>query len=214
MAKPVNRKLYLAGKQVDNNPQIVEIYRERIKRFGMSGKSMFYQNESQHQTKVAQFAILLHSLIRPGDTLLDIGCGYGSLVPLLPSCHYTGIDIVPEFISSAKERYDLGEFKVLALEECQDVYDWCVLLGVVNSIVDPDKLLELTWRKCRRGMLVDFIDDKKMTNKNELNRFDMGDCLAGLLHLGARTVEVHPTDTVWTIFVACKVGKWLKARSG
>ena len=214
MAKPLNRKLYLAGKEVSNNAQMIELYRERSARFGMSGKSMFYQNESQHQIKVVQFAALLYGLVHPDDTLLDIGCGYGSLVPLLPSCHYTGIDIVPEFISSARERYDLVEFKVLALEESQGVYDWCVLLGVVNSVVDPNKLLELAWRKCRRGVLVDFIDDKKMANKNELNRFDMGECLTGLLHLGARTVEVHPTDTVWTIFVARKVGKWLEARSG
>ena len=212
MVEPTNDRLYLDGEVVTCNTQVVKIYQRRIEKFGMSGKTMFYVDELQHQTKVSQFAILLKDLVRPEDSLLDIGCGYGSLAPLLPNCQYTGIDLVPEFISYAKRKYSLLDFKVQDLKDCDEVFDWCVLLGVVNSVPHPSMLLELAWQRCRKGVLVDFIDDRKLVSHTELNRFDIGRTLAQLLDLGARTVEVLTTESVWTIFVVKKAGMWLQSR--
>lgn len=215
MTRLASNKLCLDGKEISNEEQLVEVYHERIKRFGMSGETMFYKDEAQHQAKVAQFATILHTLITPNDTLLDIGCGYGSLVSLLPPCQYSGIDMVPEFIEYARKRYDLLNFKTMKLEDCKEKFDWCVLLGVVNTIADPEKVVELSWDRCNKGILVDFIDQQKMMeHKNKLNQFDIGGCLRRLLYLGARTVHVYQTDNVWTIFVATRQGLWLSSQSG
>lgn len=213
MIKPVNNTLYLEGQRIETNSQLVALYQKRIGELGIVGKTMFYLDEVQHQTKVSQFAILLHNLVKPNDTVLDIGCGYGSLSPLLPSCHYLGIDLVPEFISYASQKYPFLEYRVLDLEEYGGSYDWGVLLGVTNSIANPDKLVQLAWSKCRQGIVVDFIDRNKLGSSYvELNRFDMGVCLNGLLELGTQNIEIYPTSNVWTIFIAKRNGLWLRTR--
>jgi SAM-dependent methyltransferase len=214
MVTPTNAKLLLGGNEVSNNAELIAVYRKRIEKYGMSGQTMFYLDEAQHQTKVAQFAILLHELMQPQDHLLDIGCGYGSLVPLLPPCQYTGIDLVPEFVAYAQSRYNVLEFLVVDLADCHGVYDWCALVGVVNSVKNPEQLIKLAWNKCRKGMLVDFIDERKLTGDGTgLNRFHVGSCLTELLQLGAQSVTVYQTHSVWTVFVASKVGKWVSSRS-
>jgi 2-polyprenyl-3-methyl-5-hydroxy-6-metoxy-1,4-benzoquinol methylase len=214
MTKAINSDLYLGGERVETIDQLVDLYRRRVREFGMSGKTMFYLDEAQHQTKVAQFATLLHRLVGPSDTVLDIGCGYGSLGPLLPTCRYLGIDLVQEFISYAKQKYNLLEFKALALEEYDGTCDWGILLGVVNSVPHPEKLVELAWSKCQKGLLVDFVDRNKLAPEyNDLNRFDTRVCLTSLLELGSGKVEVHPTSNVWTIFVATRSGVWLRSHT-
>lgn len=208
-----NKKLFLEGKEISTDEQLIATYQTRIASYGMSGKAMFYIDEAQHQVKVAQFAIILHELISPNDKVLDVGCGYGSLVPLLPPCQYTGIDLVPEFISYAKDRYKLVEFKTLSIDECKGSYDWCVLLGVVNGISSPEHIVESAWEKCTKGVIVDFIDKNKLPDsQKDLNRFDMGSCLTKMLKMGASSVDIHTTENVWTIFVARKDGRFIKSR--
>src|SRR5579884_3271392 len=162
MTLSVNKNLQLEGEYVEESDQLVMLYQKRIKEFGLSGKTMFYMDEVQHQMKIAQFATLLHERVNYHDTVLDIGCGYGSLSPLLPNCKYVGIDLVPEFIAYARQRYSLLDFKVLGLEAYESDYDWGILLGVVNSVPHPDRLIELAWSKCKRGLLVDFVDKNKL----------------------------------------------------
>ncbi len=213
MVKPTNRGLYLGGVKVSTTRELVGVYRERIHQFGMTGTAMFYKDELQYQAKVAQFSALLHEYVRPNDAVLDVGCGFGSLAAVAPACRYTGIDLVPDFIDYAKERYSLLDFKVLDVEQFAGEVDWCVLLGVVNSVPRPDRTISSAWAKCRKGIFVDFVDATKLqADFTDLNRFDPGDCLSGLLRLGAQTVIVYRTPNVWNIYVALAAGKWLKSR--
>jgi SAM-dependent methyltransferase len=51
---------------------------------------------------------ILEKWILPSDVLLDAGCGYGRLVELLPRVWegwYVGIDLSPDLIQLAEERY-------------------------------------------------------------------------------------------------------------
>ena len=49
---------------------------------------------------------LLLTHLKPGDKMLDVGCGFGSLVECLsPGAVYLGIDLVPEFIEEARKTY-------------------------------------------------------------------------------------------------------------
>src|SRR5689334_19916127 len=105
MVDSARSPLRLDGREVRTNTELIDIYQRRISNLGFTGETMFYASEAQHQRKLAHFASLLHGLVQPQDSLLDIGCGYGSIVQALPPCRYIGIDLVPEFIVEAQAAY-------------------------------------------------------------------------------------------------------------
>lgn len=217
MINPVS-KLQLGGRQVRDDRELVSIYKDRIQSYGYSGQMMFYQSDEQHMNKIGQFGTLLHDVVQPEESVLDIGCGYGSLVPLLPPCGFLGIDIVPEFILYARERYKLHQFEVMDVRECPSLFDWSILVGVVNTSPDPEILVNASWERCKKGMIIDFVDSNKAVNQgsegqeNILNLFDIGKCVRHFLDLGAGKVEVLPTSSVWTILFVQKEGRWVKWR--
>lgn len=44
-------------------------------------------------------------LPKPGDRILDIGCGTGDLLEMLPEVDYVGFDLSAEYIDAARRRY-------------------------------------------------------------------------------------------------------------
>jgi SAM-dependent methyltransferase len=48
---------------------------------------------------------------RPGDTVLDLGCGPADILRFMPEVKYTGVDVSPEYIAAARAAYgDRGTF--------------------------------------------------------------------------------------------------------
>jgi 2-polyprenyl-3-methyl-5-hydroxy-6-metoxy-1,4-benzoquinol methylase len=55
---------------------------------------------------------------RPGDRVIDVGCGLGTMLDYLGDVQYTGIDLDPGYIESARRRYESrGEFICGGAEE-------------------------------------------------------------------------------------------------
>ena len=42
---------------------------------------------------------------RPGDRILEIGCGPGTIVPYLPDSEYVGFDLSEEYIEQARRKF-------------------------------------------------------------------------------------------------------------
>lgn len=103
---------------LDQN-RIKEFYEESFKEFGDRDARSLHWSDKDGQ--ITRFNILLNIANITGASLLDVGCGFGDLYKYLLErqidANYTGIDIIPEFIATAKTRYPDATF------ECKDIFD-------------------------------------------------------------------------------------------
>ena len=78
---------------------------------------------------------------KPGNRILDIGCGPGNMVCYFPDTQYSGFDPNPDYIATARARYadsanfDCGRVATYSLpeEQCQ-CYDLTLAFGVLHHL--------------------------------------------------------------------------------
>ncbi len=115
------------------------------------------------------------------ERVLDVGCGPGDVLDYLPNVRYLGLDISPEYISAAKQRFgDRGEFI------CRDVsdlghqeacsFDLVMANGLLHHLDDAQgkRLLDSVRRVLKpEGRLVTF-DGCWVTGQSRLARYLLG----------------------------------------
>lgn len=82
-----------------------DLISERRSRF-FWGKRRFDISKVRKSVSIKRFFVgPLSSLIKPGDTVLDLGCGAGMFLPLLAplSRHLLGIEVSPAFVRRSQE---------------------------------------------------------------------------------------------------------------
>ena len=142
-------------------------YRKRISEYGTTFESLG-SGSLAHQS--IRFE-MLKTGIKSGDSVLDIGCGLGDFYHYLLSCDinvdYYGVDIVPEFIKTAEEKYPQAEFQIRnILEEPfkDNSFDFVVCSQVLNlRLKEEDNLqhakdmLKSMNSFCRKSVACDFL---------------------------------------------------------
>ena len=98
--------------------------------------------------------------VKPGMQALDIGCGPGDIVPLLPLTEYTGIDLSPTMVTES-DRFDadlvaagrvafrLGSAEQLPFPDAS--FDRIFSIGVIHFWPDPTRPLAETRRVLKAG---------------------------------------------------------------
>jgi SAM-dependent methyltransferase len=200
--------------------EMIQIYARNVQEHGFSARTLLYYSSKPHEAKVKQYCNILLGLIQskqiiPGDSLLDIGCGYGSFVEQfitslksinfsIEQFSYRGIDLVPHFIQYVQERFHTNGliFENMDLATYKGQEDWSILLGVVNSIPNPRELVSQAFSKCRKGLLVDFNDLKKV-RETKFNKFDIDVQIEYLRHVLGAQVEIYDEPAyAWTVLLA------------
>jgi ubiquinone/menaquinone biosynthesis C-methylase UbiE len=166
-------------------------YRSLLRTFGpKSPKALGWDNQS---TQEAHFQALVRE-VKPGDELLDFGCGLGDLYGFLQRAHlkidYKGIDMLSEMIDEAQQKYPQADFEVRdSLEDLEDnSHDYVLACGAFSYLLyDREGHLDYVRqhlgefsRVARKGFSVDFINlDYNLRPSNGLFAID----LRGLQHL-------------------------------
>ncbi len=80
---------------------------------------------------------------RPGDRILDIGCGPADILEALPAVEYHGFDLSADYITSARKRFgSRGEFQVEAvnaeLVKKYAGFDLVLATGVLHHLNDGE----------------------------------------------------------------------------
>jgi SAM-dependent methyltransferase len=85
-----------------------------------------------------------HVRAKPGDKVIDIGCGPAQVLPWLPDVQYLGFDINREYIASAKRAHGnkgafiVGDTKSLRDDSRFKDADIVIALGVLHHLDDED----------------------------------------------------------------------------
>jgi SAM-dependent methyltransferase len=104
--------------------------------------SVYRCTDDQWKAAEQRHMIELEKVVKPNSSILDVGCGYGRLLDLLPSDwqgDYLGIDISPDFLELARMSYPDREFREMSMEGCENhierKYDYGVLVSIRPMII-------------------------------------------------------------------------------
>ena len=92
--------------------------------------------------------ILVREYIRPkpGDRILEIGCGPGTIIPYLPAAEYVGFDASSEYIEQARKRFPEAKFVCDRVSQFTlpqgDPFDIVLALGILHHL-DNEEALQL-----------------------------------------------------------------------
>lgn len=98
-----------------------------------------------------------HIRPRPGERVLDLGCGTGEIVEFLSEQKYVGFDPNASYIEAARARFGhLGEFSLGSVSDPPVLsrgFDVAIAIGVLHHLDDPraDALIDLARVQLRPG---------------------------------------------------------------
>lgn len=124
-----------------------------------------------------------------GRRVLDVGCGIGDLYPFLLAkfgdVDYTGIDIVPEVIAFAAQKYPQARFwcRDILHDEVKENFDYVLMSGVFNKAIPNctaflKEMVAAAFQYCTMGLAFNFTSfivnytDAEMAYHDPMGVFD------------------------------------------
>lgn len=155
-------------------------YAARLRQFGYRDpRGLGWRSlESQQE----RFKILTEIGNLHNQSLLDEGCGVGDLYPFLrdqfPTVQYLGIDINPDAIAAAKEKYPDGDFEVGDFLEYSGEYvDYVFSSGALTFRIDnyeevyKDQIRKM-YEISRIGVAFNVLDSRVILEDDEYVGYD------------------------------------------
>lgn len=149
--------------------KIIDRYSKRLEKHGATIEALASGKEERRQLR---FQILSEIGIQPGDTILDLGCGFGDLIPFLENTlgkdrfQYIGVDINEKLVAVAKQRFPSYHFivKDILEEPLTEKCDYILSTTCFNLRLEfednyefVEKLLKECYGNARKGIAIDFL---------------------------------------------------------
>ncbi len=124
-----------------NDDGIIDAPLARLRDFYADGGPPVSKPGQDYRRMLARY----YCLMFPADaSVLEVGCGAGDLLALLPNRDITGVDLSPAQIEAARRRLPHGDFRVQAGEQLDlpRTFDVIILSETINFAADVQRLLE------------------------------------------------------------------------
>lgn len=115
--------------------EVADYYSQKLAQHGVTPMGVDWNGSESQSLRFEQ----LSKVIAPRDsfTLNDMGCGYAALFDFLQAreqdCSYLGVDVSPEMIAAAKERYaSASNARFITAAEPDQVADYSIASGIFN----------------------------------------------------------------------------------
>ena len=144
-----------------------------------------------------------------GSKILDLGCGYGDLKYFLDECfdefEYIGVDLMPEFIATARQRFAHVElthfiqmdFSAGGWPPVDVIFASGSLNYRSNDLQHPYPIISQMWEQARLGIAFNLLDDRKQESSGFIQAYDpvriLGFCRQLDPHAELLT-DYHPED--------------------
>ena len=163
----------------EQRKRIVDRHRDSLKRHGYHPNALYW---SSREIQEIRFRVLAKIGIESGDSVLDVGCGFGDFKDWMKGqgrdISYTGVDLSPDLIHVAREKYpetalfcgELGDFDYASAS-----FDWVVLSGALNEQLHDDgvyarRMIASMFNLCRKGVAFNLLDARHL-NAHDLQSF-------------------------------------------
>ncbi len=118
------------------NQAKIEEYQAKFREHKGSPKSLKW---TSNESAVERYRQIVADIDFESKSILDVGCGFGDIIPYIAaetqSFKYAGIDMVPEFVELAQQRYPDHDFHVGTYFESplKQQFDIVLCCGALNS---------------------------------------------------------------------------------
>lgn len=152
-----------------------EYWRDRLRSFQLRHQAIYVCGEDVWKAIEDRHRVLLRQYIKPEDSVLDAGCGWGRLLTLLPDYwkgDYLGVDLCPDFLELARHEHPsrdfvCGDFRELQKHTKEKRFDWAVLISIRPMIIN--NIGEAGWEAvrdelqqvCDRILFLEYVTDDK-----------------------------------------------------
>lgn len=189
-------------------------YQKAFATYGPSPQALFWNS---YASAALRYRALTSDFDFRGTRVLDVGCGFGDIIPFVashaPDVLYTGIDIVPEFVHEAAQRYPDFHFDVA--DYMQESYrfsaDYILCSGAFNYHHDDalglrKEVLERMFHHASRGVAMSMsggVPQPKNSRRNQVSYVDAREVLAFCFSLTPRVIfrnDYHDKDFTVVLF--------------
>jgi len=185
-----------AGLDAASRRRMIERHQRSHASFGYSPESLSWASRGVQKVR---FKVLSEIGIAAHDSLLDVGCGFADLYSWLSGHElpvaYTGIDLSPEILATAKQinpELALLHGELFDFDWPPGSFDWVVLSGTLNWELKDEgayarRVIRRMFGLCRKGVAFNLLDrnDFDAAMLNEMTAFEPQEVLAFCRQLSA-----------------------------
>ncbi|MDX8395797.1 MAG: class I SAM-dependent methyltransferase [Mariprofundaceae bacterium] len=163
-------EVYLGMNAAQRN-RLIARHQKSVGNYGYAPEALFWGSRGEQKVR---FKALAEIGISTGDSLLDVGCGFGDFYSWLSGTNttvdYTGIDLSSDIVNEGSKVHSelrLLQGEIFDFDWPPQTFDWVFLSGTLNwSLGDHGdyarRVIQRMFKLCRVGVAFNMLDSRNL----------------------------------------------------